>query len=247
MEAMTSNGVDGLSNAMLSIVSEEDQIALLHHHLDRYCHRFRNRLNSLKLCLFMGKKSLGESEFDKGQWQELETLYQVLENLMEQFQQYCRPSEVHPMEVSLRSFVQELRGTWSHRLSNREIQVEFHSTDCRSKCQLDLARMTLGLDALANWRGSVLPPGSTIVLNCWEDQGSFWLSWEESEPLPSARDDSDDEVAANIALPVLARILHAHGGTLEVTHQEPFRLLLRWPNLQANSSKIKSTSNEVNR
>ncbi len=233
---MTSIGVDGLSNALLSIASDEDQIALLHHHLDRYCHRFRNRLNSMKLCLYLGKKTAGESETPQSVWRELEARYRVLESLVEQFQHFCRPFNVTPMELPMGSFLEELRRAWLHRLSEKEIDFELVPPHHPVKSYLDPSRMAQGLDALACWRGSVIPPGSSILLSWWEEEGSVYLGWEEPEPNLSAQADPTEELQANIALPILARILNAHGGTLEVSSQECFELHLRWPSLPVTSS-----------
>lgn len=226
---MTNSGVDGLSHALLSIASNNDQVALLHRLLDRYCHRFRNRLNSMKLCLYLGQKTSDEQRTSLSQWRELENRYQVLEHFVEQFQSFCRPFQVSPMEVSLNLFLEELRKTWNHRLADHQFQFELLPPGHPVQAYFDPSRMSQGLDALASWRGLVIPQGSLIHLSWWDRDNWVYLRWEEPEPLPIPAAKAPEELQANIALPILARILQAHGGTLQLSSQEWFQMTLRWP------------------
>lgn len=224
---MARSGLDGLSSALLSIAADGDQVALFHRILDRYFHRFRNRLNSMKLSLYLGRRdSLGS---EVGLWSELEGRYQTIERFLDQIQNYCRPFELTPIEAPLDLFLEERRQAWEHRHSSRGLEFDLNPPEQPAFGQFDPSRLAQGLDALAAWRVESLPVGTSIRLQWAERDGWLHLHWEEPQVRNSCSKECAGDSPIDLALPILARIVQAHGGTLDVSLQSGFALTLKWP------------------
>jgi hypothetical protein len=218
--------VGGLSGALLGIASDPSRIDTLHRILDRYFHRFRNRLNSMKLSLYLAKKQAAEG--DIARWAELEARYRVIEQFLDQVQTLCRPIHLNPIRESLGKLLEERLPAWVQWHVDRGRRLEVTRPDGPAVGSFDPSRLGQAVDALVAWRAEVGDPETPAHLSWWEDGGSLHLSWAESGSGRPAHG-APSHRCSSLALPLLARVVTAHGGTLDISEREGLRFLLRWP------------------
>jgi hypothetical protein len=219
--------VDGLASSLLAIVNDPARIGALYDVLREYCHQSRNFLNSLKLSLYLAKRSACPASVCA--WDKLEQEYRDVEMFLERLQLICRPMPLTPMTSALCHVLEERRAAWTHWLSSRGRTLELVAPKAAVTGRFDPARLTQGLDALAAWRARGGEPGTTVRLE-WRARGEeFVLNWDEPggtiiEPEAGIRHRPDC-----LALPLMARIIAAHGGKLAIAYQHGLQVRLRWP------------------
>jgi hypothetical protein len=98
--------------------------------------------------------------------------------------------------------------------------------------------LSMGLDALVCWRASFLTEGDTADLNWRIDEESFEVSWCESRNgshqdaarKPQAHPGgSGSSTIHSLAMPLMARVMSAHHGSMEWKREQAFEIRLRWP------------------
>jgi hypothetical protein len=99
----------------------------------------------------------------------------------------------------------------------------------------------VGLDALAGWRAEVGAPGLLACIGWGARGGSIEIQWSETTPdgpraaldHPAVTERRDTAACSRrvdvLALPLLGRIVAAHGGRLQCEPGPGFRIRLRWP------------------
>jgi hypothetical protein len=99
----------------------------------------------------------------------------------------------------------------------------------------------MALEAFVQWRAWAMHQDRRARL-CWRtDDGHFLVHWEEVDskvgrgsgsgdqaPLSGSRHPGED-VVDELALPLLARVMTAHCGTLRWSAEPFFQVSLRWP------------------
>jgi hypothetical protein len=216
-----------LAKLLLRVASCPRRAEALYQLLGDFCHEFRNRLNCLKLGLYLAKRERPVAE--EGGWPGPERAYLELEQLIEQLQMICRPIRLVPIRLDLATFLEDRQPTWERYLANRELRLVLVSPGCPTVCQFDPTRLAKGLDTLVSWRAVVGAPGSVAQLRWGLEGKQIRLRWEEvpgraREALPL-----DGVSPFSLAIPLLARIVCVHGGTIKFSNRSGLRLTLRWP------------------
>jgi hypothetical protein len=125
--------------------------------------------------------------------------------------------------------------------------LEVSSSGIDLKGDFDPMYMGLGLDAFVAWRAEAAIAGRPARLHCGISEGLFEVRWEEgplpkSSPPPDRKFGLEDEARPDrpvdsLALPLLARIVSAHGGYVETSTEPTVMMTLRWPRFKAREQE----------
>jgi hypothetical protein len=219
--------VDGLAGSLLQMAADPDQIGVLYQFLGGYCHQFRNRLHSLKFSLYLANRSDSPPEGEA--WTDLERRYLEFEQFVEHLQTICRPMRLSPIRFSLGAVLEERQPAWAQWLGRRQRALEFVSPKAAVIGCFDPCRLTQGLDALVAWRAQVGEAGTPVRLECTAQNDQLVLNWDEPEAHCLEAVSSPGDRPISLALPMMARVVSAHGGSLMIALQNHLRFTLRWP------------------
>lgn len=215
-----------LARSLISAVSDPGQLQELYAILGDFCHLFRNRLNSLKLSIYLAKRG-GPLPGNVG-WADLERDYQQAEQLMEQLQIVCRPAPVSSMRLPLGMLLDDRRPVWSEWLAARGRRLDLEGPRKPAIGDYDPARLAQGLDALAAWRSEAGEPGTAVLVRWRAESDQLQMEWEEPNAKSPGRG-KEESSAASLALPLLARVMADHRGSLALAPGSGLRLRLQWP------------------
>ena len=161
-------------------------------------------------------------------WGDLESIYHQVEHLFDHLQTIYRPMTLTTVRSPLDELLDHHAPKW-----RSWFEIEGPGPPARSPRlpvtgDFDPAQLGAGLDAMAAWRAATVDDGTlTRVAWCSRD-GSIEVLWEEvpSDDPPVAIEPPMDPLAREgnsssrpvdaLALPLLARIVAAHGGRLAV-------------------------------
>ena len=95
--------------------------------------------------------------------------------------------------------------------------------------EFDPLLLRSALDPFVDWREQFGQAGDEVWLRWHAVNGYFVVEWHESmgdgnHPMRRSSIDHD-----GLALPVLARVVSAHRGTLAFSNHQGFQLTMRWP------------------
>jgi signal transduction histidine kinase len=232
-----------LSLSMLPVVTSQERLAGLRRILSGFSHHCRNSLNGIKMSLYLvQRESRGAIP---SAWEELEQTYLQLERIFDRLQAIYRPMPLTLVRSPLGPFLADHEPKWRawFEASGRTLRVARPSQDL--PVDFDPIHLGMGLDAVLAWRAEIRQSSRQPGLSWQTDEGSCELVWDEHEPLPScvgragsAGAEEKDLGSARVdplALPLLARIVAAHGGQIETTRApgRGFGLTARWPRFHA--------------
>ncbi|QDV32688.1 ATP-binding protein [Tautonia plasticadhaerens] len=218
----TAGQVEGLAGALLRSVDEPDRIALIQLRLDRYCHRLRNRLNSMKLSLYLARRLSADGPVVE--WGRSEEACRSIETLLDQLQVFCAPLHPAPTPGDLSEWLGHRLDEWRNELGRREIRLEAEGPGEPLWCRGDWMRLGQGLDGLVAAWSRIGSPSAVIRLSWGRDVDRCVIRFEADDRLIRL---SCDEVES-LALPLLARVVASHGGSLTVHDDHP-SIELRMP------------------
>jgi len=216
-----------LATSLAKVVADSGNSESLYRILGSYCHQSRNVLNTMKLSLFLAQR--GSPPMEDGTWKRLESDYLALEHFFDRLQLVCRPMTVSPVRMPLSLLIEDRAGDWTRWLSVRGMSLEVIAPDEPAIGDYDPARITQGLDAFVAWRVDAGRAGGSASLRWGADGRDFQLEWTEQEALDEDPSGGRPDLPERLALPLLARVVTAHAGTLDLVVQGIFRLRLRWP------------------
>jgi hypothetical protein len=218
-----------LASSLLRVAADPESLDSLHGLLGGFCHKCRNALNGLKLSLYLAKR-LSHPEA-LAQLKELESHYDSLERLFDRLQLICRPMAITPITLPLGLLIEERRGTWDEWMARRGRRLLVSSPGEAVIGEFDPNRLTQGLDALVAWRAGDGAPGEPARLRWRLQNQQFQLDWVERSAQGLDLDSAPGglDLSESLALPLLARVISAHGGHLDLTVRDGLRIGLRWP------------------
>jgi hypothetical protein len=217
-----SNEVEGLTGALLRVASDPLQVDSLYQVLGEFCHVARNRLNCLKLSLYLARRDPQDSQREG--WSRIERIYSEVEAFLERFQTVCRPMRLAPMSVDLGMLLDERRPVWDVWMADRGRSIVWDAPATPAMGVFDHARLSQGLDALALWSSQGGSAETPVHVAWGSDTGQLRLGWGD----PTMRA-AEEGVVPCLALPLLARVVSAHGGVLELSLRCGLDLQLVWP------------------
>ncbi|WP_435019223.1 hypothetical protein TA3x_001179 [Tundrisphaera sp. TA3] len=221
-----------LTHHLMGIVSDATLRQFVYEHMGEYCHQCRNRLNSLKLCIYLAKRQVPPaSATDLGV---LEDRYAVLERSIDLIQTLCRPMSLSLASLGLDLLIQDRMPRWIARAIDLDVDFVCAPPTERAVALFDPDRLGQALDLLWDWRMRRMEPGSTVQFGWRVEYGIASVNWHEhpngfaSSPPPAAETDA-------WALPLITRVIEAHGGKATLSESDAWRLDLAWP-IQATPS-----------
>lgn len=219
------------SRLLLELHDQPDALATLRRFLDRYLHRARNRLNTIRLGLYMARRNLGR---DHESIREIERSYEQVQRFLEHFQRFMLPIELSPVEGSLGQFLQDRvqahcrRSTGSDPI-RPEFEVRWDGLDHPRR--FDPNRLGSALDEYLLAVAAARPRNRSIGFHVAEQDAELHVAAFESTGAPLAP--SPPEAArlspCNLAMPWLARMFAAHGARFESCPSNKLLWLARWP------------------
>jgi len=227
LEIVEESLCSGLAASLVRMVADPDTSDTLYKLLGTYCHQSRNVLHTMKLSLFLARR--GSPPAETARWGKLERDYLEVEHFFDRLQLVCRPMTVNPVRMPLSLLIDDRHEEWKSWLAASGQGLELLAPDAPAIGEYDPARMAQGLDAFVAWRGDSGRAGGSTLLRWWTDDGHFHLDWTEVSD--DGRDPSNErpEQPESLALPLLARVVTAHTGTLDIDVRDGLRLRLRWP------------------
>ena len=219
------------------IVSDPRRTSHLHGVLGWYCHESRNLLNSVKMSIYLAKRTGGVPA--EGPWADVEARYGEVERYIDRLHRLCRPLYLSPVRVPLDMLFEEKREAWSRELSACGRGLELERPAEPAVGSFDPSLLGAALDDLVAWRARRGAPGCTLRVSwgvCTHDAvfDVRWLEVAGTAPSPPRADRpiSDPEcgdVLSLFSLPFLNRIVTLHGGTVESSEHDGWQLRMRWP------------------
>jgi hypothetical protein len=228
------------------VVDDPERIEQLRYLLRSFNHCCRNSLNGLKMSLYLSKRQWNGAT--PPCWVELEQTYQQIERLFDRLQVIYRPISVTMVRCPLGQLVAERLPSWRSKFTRigRTLEVDPPRQDVSG--DFDPMHLGLGLDAFIDWRAEKNSGAGNPRLSWRIDADFFEIAWSEGhapgpggcpkrEARPTADETSRCGAVDCLALPLLARIVSAHGGSQETTPEPHFGLKLRWPRFHAGEPK----------
>lgn len=218
---------DRLTTTLLHVVSDPTKLGSLYEILGDFCHQCRNSLNTLKLSMYLAKR--GSSELGGLDWGEFEARYHQVESTYHRLQTICRPMAIRPMKASL-ALVMEAHGpAWRTAMAKRGRELTLTQTSPHDVGEFDPNLLPQGLDTLIQWRAEAGAPGEPATLQ-WAVRGDrFQVDWHEPTVAGFNQTDAYPDHPHAFALPLLARIVAAHGGLVSLDTHHGLHLGAEWP------------------
>lgn len=228
------NTTEQLARSLTRVAANPSMTGHLHDVLGGYCHECRNQLNSLKITLYLVRKSglAGKAISD-----ELEPLYKRLETFVDRLQQVCRPMPLSLVRLPFSLLVDDRKSTWTTWLSERGRRLVVVPPADPATASFDPMRIGQAFDDLVAWRASAGDRANDLRLR-WKTEGeTFRLDWDEPEresdpentDEPKEVWDEGTESLSALTVPLLTRIMTLHGGFAEESGPGRWGLRLRWP------------------
>lgn len=219
---------DVLGGQLLRIARDCELRQQVYEHLREYCHQCRNRLNSLKLSLYLAMKQSPSQPADY--WVEIERCYRDLENRVEQVQYLCRPLVLSRVTLGLDLLMDDRRVEWARLMAEQGRALEFIPPSERAVASFDVDSLGRALDSVVAWRASDRSAGRLARLGWRVEDGFVHLSWDEPAMATLPEDDPEPgHPPPPWILPVLARVALAHGGDYRIADEAGWCLEIAWP------------------
>lgn len=221
----------GVARALMAVAADPSRTDELYGVLGEFCHGVRDRLNALKISLYVANQSLS-SEFGRS-WQEIHEQYLGVEYFVDQFQTVFRPMSLNLMSVSLGRLIDENRDRWERLVQSKGANLFWSRPKADPVGTFDPMRLTDALERFVNSRADEILPGTMVHVSWSAEGGRFRFSWDEKNPAgnrtPAVSLAGDGYRISNMALPMLARVMALHGGVVSVRSGDECGLELRWP------------------
>jgi hypothetical protein len=229
--------IESPAPSLWRLALDEVRVAALYGLLGEFCHAFRNRMNSLQLCLYLDG-SEAEDELDEsaaatsqpaatGRTAERDAAYRSLLAVVDRLQEVCRPVRHDPTSLPFSLLLMDLLASW-RRVHGLDVDAIVVRPGVAPEVEVrDAMRLAHGLDGLAAWR---LRPGigrAPLTIEWRLTRGRLLLEWSEGPGRGEGQ--GADPARGVLPLALLARLATAHGGHLDVVHAPTFRVRLSWP------------------
>ncbi len=221
--------MDGMTSRLLILARDSQQVDQLYQVVRGYCHTVKNRLNCLRLALYLADRPEGRD----GAWDEVDQRYREIEQFIERFHTFCRPLTLMPLGVSLGMILEERRPLWSEWLAARNRSLLWSPPKEDVHGHLDPTQLTTTLDGLVRWRAQIGPEGAAVRVAWRAVAGRLRLHWTETASATPTGGTRTEPVPVDrppcLALPLLARVAAAHGGGVQWVPGSGFRIEIDLP------------------
>jgi hypothetical protein len=219
--------VDDLTGHFLRIATDSEGSRDLAQTLRGFFHDARNRLNSLKIGLYLARRAACPPQ--RRVWEELDHSYRGLEQLVDRLQTLCRPMDLSPVTADVRTWLEERRDLWCSQLGAVGRALEWGPSPTPAVGRFDPMWLIKGLDALVAWRATKEGCDKSARITWGADSTQLHIEWSEEGPSVDGPLEGRDGRSVSMVLPILARIMTAHGGSLAVSQRGGLVVRLAWP------------------
>ena len=219
--------VDDLTGHFLRIATDAGRSRELSQTLRAFFHDARNRLNSLKIGLYLARR--GAAVGHRFVWDELDLSYRGLELLVDRLQTICRPVELAPVVGDLGPWLEDRRAFWVSRLGAVGRPLNWSPPSAPALGRFDPMRLIQGLDTLVAWRAGEAVGREPARLSWGSDATHFHLEWSEEGPSPEEPLEGREGRPVSMALPILTQVMTAHDGSLAISRRGGLVVRLAWP------------------
>jgi hypothetical protein len=205
--------------------------------LRRFGHRCRNSLSGLKMGLYLSQQEVAGPMPQC--WTDLARSYGEMERLFDRLKVIYQPFSISLVRSSLGLLVTERLPSWRSWFSLKGRRLQADPTGHDASGDLDPMYLGLALDAFVAWRAEAGLAQCQSRLSWRIADGRFEVSWHEAPPetqcprLKCATSAFPPPRSClgmhSLALALLARVVAAHGGSLEPTSDPVFGIKLGWP------------------
>jgi hypothetical protein len=156
-------------------------------------------------------------------------MYREVEHLFDRLQTICRPMSLAVVRMSLSLLMEDRRKQWVEQFTARGRALELVRVGESDVGDYDPQSLGIALDALVAWRAAAGASGQGARLRWGARQGRFEIEWIERGARDRRASPRDDDGREPLALPLLGRVVAAHGGTLELLGRAGRHLRFFWP------------------
>lgn len=231
---------EALASSLALAADDPFKADQLHTIFGKFCHDFRNLLNSLRMSLYLARRATGPDR--EAAWLDLEPRYSIVERFIDRFHLICRPMNLSFVKLPLDVLFDDRKTAWSQLLLSRGRNLILVAPSGLTVGDFDPMRLGSGFDDLVAWRAVAGGPQTDLRVRWSTDARSFRVDWDEppcSKPLglddPSRENPPpiplEADLLAALTLPLLTKIMSSHGGSLQTggSDGDRWRLNLRWP------------------
>ncbi|WP_406696549.1 hypothetical protein V5E97_36755 [Singulisphaera sp. Ch08] len=218
---------DDLACSLIGVASSPTKVRALHEILGGFCHQCRNTLNSLKLSLYLTKRDTTHEASPL--WGELDQRYKEVELIFDRLQAVCRPMTLTPIKASLSLIMNDLGPAWISAMAERDRSLHLIPPGTSDVGDFDPIRLPDCLNTFVLWRAEVGEQGQPAQLGWGIHENQFVIEWDEPSSLGIGDSAVDPARSDPLALPLLARVLSAHGGTMTLEYHDGLHLRATWP------------------
>jgi hypothetical protein len=226
-----------LSEALCRLVADPERVEALHALLGPFCHRSRNILNTMKMSLYLARQKETAPGGVESLWAEIDERYQAVEAFFDRLQMLWRPLPEGLVRISLSLLLEDRRSAWVALFAAHDRVLRMTSDSEEDVGDFEPNCLGAALDAFVAWRAGADDPGAgrEARLHWRARKGRFEVEWEESpgQGQGPARvrgtTGSTEGRPQPLVLPLLGRVMAAHGGVMEVLAPSGCQLRLSWP------------------
>jgi hypothetical protein len=217
----------GMATLLLRVVIDPVKRDHLYEVLHPFCHECRNYLNTIKLGLYLAKRS--ESSPRSEVWNDVEVRYEEVERYFDRLQFIYRPITLNLVRMPLGLLFEEGRTLWVEQIGRRGRRFVMVPPQEPAEGEFDPQHLRVAFDAFVAWRARTGDPGQEVSLRWRAETGRFHVKWNEPGMTDWGLTASTEDPHVSLALPLLAHVISAHAGTLNLTSHHGLTLSLSWP------------------
>jgi hypothetical protein len=232
-----------LGQALSRLVTDPVRVEALHAVLGPFCHRSRNILNSLKISLYLARRQETAPGGSEDLWAEVEQRYRMVEEFFDRLQMLWRPLSQALVRIPLSLLLEDRRERWVAQFAAHDRVLQMRATGKDDAGDYDPNSLGAALDAFVAWRAAVGEADRDARLRWQTRERRFELEWDEPRAPLRARAETASSALRpeSLALPLLGRVIAAHGGVVELVEPSGGHLRLSWPHVAPSALPLELT------
>ena len=225
---------DALCSSLLRVVQDDRKIAQLREEVSGLSHRCRNLLNGMKMSLYLVRREAAEPL--PALWANVEQSYGGIEQILERLQMIYRPMTLTLVRAPFKSLVRDHEPEWHGLFEAPGRSLEIVRPAAEAPCAFDPMLLSGAFDAFLRWRATLVHPLQPVRLSWRTSDDQLEVSWNEFTSEASSncqqRHEQNPPAGLSLALPLLARVIRAHHGALQLSTTPEYKLLFTCPLVQ---------------
>jgi hypothetical protein len=208
-------------------------VEALHTVLGPFCHRSRNLLNSLKISLYLAHRKEASPGGSEDLWADVEQRYRAVEEFFDRLQMLWRPLPQALVRIALSLLLEDRRDGWVAQFRARDRVLRLSACGKDDVGDYDPNSLGVALDAFVGWRACAGDADRDARLRWGTREGRFEIEWDEPRAPTRAAANAVSSLSRteSLALPLLGRVIVAHGGVMELVEPSGRHLRLSWPQI----------------